>query len=1141
VTRSRLLLRTLRYFWPSDLAVAAGVAVGTAVLAGSLLVGASVRESLVELAERRLGGVDHVMVTPHLFTAGLSAKIEGQPGFARDFEGAECLLALPGSASVPATGARAGSVSVLGRGSVEEGTCVLSRALARDLGLTEGAAQDATIVLRVDRRGRVPAESPLGAEEDEVAILRLRVARVAGEGGFEDAFGLHASQRAVRNVWVSRDELSRRIDAGGRANVMLVRAHDGRDELEAARRLESLCKRAATVEDYGLKLLAMDAAPRPDASGGGVILESDRIFIDPEVERAVGKIDDGTDPRRVPDKVLAYLADTIGDARTRREVPYSMVAGMSAPPGGELAADEIVLNRWAADDLAARVGDSIELVYSVRADGGLLEERRAAFRFARVVETEARGADRSLVPRFKGLTDAERMGTWDAPREMRFDASRVRTVDEEYWDEHRAAPKAFIALPKARELWGTRWGSLTSVRFPRSRRADLARELAASLGPGAGGLVFRSIRSEQMRAAAGSTDFSGLFVGFSMFLVAGAALLVALLMKLSIEQRTRQVGLMLALGFTERGVRRVFMAEGLAVLAVGAAAGGGLAVGYAWLMMAGLGTLWRGAVGTGLLSLHVDGTLLCAGTGAGFLVGAFAVWRAISGIRTMSPAAALAGKAVGLGAVGAAGGGRPRAALVAFGVLVVAGVALPLAAAATDAVPEAPAFFGSGVCILAAALVGFRAWLLRAGRGARSTVGMPAKLGLGRLGTANAARNPWRSMLTVGLLMTAVFVVVAVGAMRGTVPSDAGRASGTGGYALVADFDVAVPYELSLAEGRRLLGLDTSVGIEWDRVRFAGMRASPGEDASCRNLYRPSKPRVMSAPEAFAEEGRFSFASALELPGVEAGASPWRLLGAEFPDGAVPAVADVESARWIMHKGLGDSVTVTDEKGRERKLRIVALLAKGIFQAEVLVSERDFLALYPSRSGYGRFLVDAPSTDAKRDAPDDAPEDAPKDEAERVAALLRERLARFGPEVEPAGERLGSFMQIANSYISAFQLLGGLGVLLGSLGLVVVLARGVVERRREIALMSAIGFRRRSVAWTLVAENAFLLAAGIAMGVAAAAVAVTPTFVRRGPGMTPLLLTSGLVAATGVLVVILTTWTAVALVRHVSPSLLRQE
>ena len=134
MTRARLLLRTLRHFWPSDLAVAAGVAVGTAVLAGSLLVGGSVRASLVDLAARRLGGVDHVMVTPHLFTAGLAGRLERQPGFARDFEGAEALLALPGSASVPGTEARAGRVSVFGRGSVEEGTCVLSRALARDLG-----------------------------------------------------------------------------------------------------------------------------------------------------------------------------------------------------------------------------------------------------------------------------------------------------------------------------------------------------------------------------------------------------------------------------------------------------------------------------------------------------------------------------------------------------------------------------------------------------------------------------------------------------------------------------------------------------------------------------------------------------------------------------------------------------------------------------------------------------------------------------------------------------------------------------------------------------------------------------------------------------------------------------------------------
>ncbi len=1131
MTRAHLLLRTLRYFWSSDLAVAAGVAVGTAVLAGSLLVGGSVRGSLIDMAERRLGGVDHAMVTPHLFTSDLAERLARQPDFARDFENAEAILALPGSSSAPAKGTRGGNVSVLGRGSVEEGTCVVSRALARDLGV----AASAMIVLRVDKRGGVPGESPLGAEKDDVAILRLRVARVADEGGFEDSFGLHATQRAVRNAWVSRDDLSRRIDAEGRSNVMLVRAAPGHDGPEDARWLEALVGLAALPEDYGLKLLAMRApgrAPTPVARPGGVILESDRIFIDSEIERAADTLSSKLDGGPEPVKVLAYLADTIRNGRTKREVPYSMVAGTSAPPGGALGHDELALNRWAADDLAARVGDSVKLDYLVRAEGGLLEKRTAAFRLARVVGTEAPGADRSLVPQFKGLTDAEEMGTWDAPREMHFDPSRVRDVDEEYWEEHRAAPKAFIALGRARELWGTRWGSLTSVRFPSVRREQLARELVTALAPGSGGLAFASIRHEQMRAAAGSTDFSGLFMGFSMFLVAGAALLVALLMKLSIEQRTRQVGVLLALGFTRRGVRRLFMSEGLAALAAGSAVGAASAVGYAWLMIAGLATLWRGAVGTTLISLHVDWTLLAAGTGGGFLVGAIAVRRAITGVGAMAPAAALTGNVRtadvprGVGVRGAsASSGRLATAIAAT--LLVAGIALPVAAA-TDAVAEAGAFFGSGVCVLAAALVGFRAWLRRAAASTRGTVNSPGKLGI-----ANAARNPTRSMLTVGLLATAVFVVAAVGAMRGSAPRDSGRASGTGGYALVADFDVAIPYDLSRAEGRDLLGLEDATDIDWPRVGFAGMRASPGEDASCRNLYRPSKPRIFSAPAAFAEERRFVFASALESPGSDAdddaGASPWELLEASLPGGAVPAIADAESARWIMHKSLGDAVTVTDEKGRERELRIVALLDKGIFQAELLVSEANFLALYPSRAGFGRMLVDVPAADPNGSR------------LERVAAVLRERLARFGPEVEPAGERLASFMRIANSYISAFQLLGGLGVLLGSVGLVVVLARAVVERRREIALMSAIGFPLRRVAWTLVAENALLLAAGSASGVLAAAVAVAPAFARRGPGVTPALLTAGLVAATGVFVLVLTTRTAVALVGRVSPGLLRQE
>jgi ABC-type antimicrobial peptide transport system permease subunit len=71
-------------------------------------------------------------------------------------------------------------------------------------------------------------------------------------------------------------------------------------------------------------------------------------------------------------------------------------------------------------------------------------------------------------------------------------------------------------------------------------------------------------------------------------------------------------------------------------------------------------------------------------------------------------------------------------------------------------------------------------------------------------------------------------------------------------------------------------------------------------------------------------------------------------------------------------------------------------------------------------------------------------------------------------------------------------MLGGLGLLLGTVGLGVVLLRSVLERRGELATLRAFGFRRSRLAWMILAENAFLLTAGILVGSLSALASVAP-------------------------------------------------
>jgi ABC-type antimicrobial peptide transport system permease subunit len=87
---------------------------------------------------------------------------------------------------------------------------------------------------------------------------------------------------------------------------------------------------------------------------------------------------------------------------------------------------------------------------------------------------------------------------------------------------------------------------------------------------------------------------------------------------------------------------------------------------------------------------------------------------------------------------------------------------------------------------------------------------------------------------------------------------------------------------------------------------------------------------------------------------------------------------------------------------------------------------------------------------------------------------------------------------VENTYLSTFQALGGLGLLLGSLGLAVVLLRGVWERRAELALLRALGYRRSLLGWMVLAENGFLLLAGLVAGTVAALLSVLPYVLAEG-------------------------------------------
>jgi ABC-type antimicrobial peptide transport system permease subunit len=204
------------------------------------------------------------------------------------------------------------------------------------------------------------------------------------------------------------------------------------------------------------------------------------------------------------------------------------------------------------------------------------------------------------------------------------------------------------------------------------------------------------------------------------------------------------------------------------------------------------------------------------------------------------------------------------------------------------------------------------------------------------------------------------------------------------------------------------------------------------------------------------------------------------LLAGPADDGAVPAVGDMNTVVWSLGKSLGDTLTYVDDRGSLFRLRIVGILANSVLQGSLIISETEFIRHFPTSEGYQLFLIDAP-----RPAGD-------------VSRTLTRALEDVGLELTPAAERLAAFSTVEHTYLSIFAALGGLGLLLGSIGLGVVVLRNVLERRSELALLRAVGFRKRALQWLVFSEHALLLALGLGVGVVTALVAVLPAL--RSPG-----------------------------------------
>jgi ABC-type lipoprotein release transport system permease subunit len=955
----------------------------------------------------------------------------------------------------------------------------ISPGLAAELGAAPGDG----VVLRVAKPTDIPLSHVQGRREDTSQRVLLSVTRVPDRSALGE-FSLIPSQGPALSVFVSLSRLQQDLDIRDSANALLVKtAAPLRDPAEAVRRALAP---AVALEDLGLKV-------RTNQAGTAAILESRTGLLPEAVWKPAAQR--AADRGATPVGVLTYLANSI--RANGREIPYSLITAIDLAPfeGTDTPTDRappewppIRLNEWAAEDLGVAPGDRIDVDYFLWSDQDGLQTRSAVFTFAGTVPMSGFGGDTTLTPEYPGITDAADVTSWDPP--FPIDMQRVRKADEDYWDRWRAAPKAFIPLGVGQQLWPSPFGTLSSLRTSLTEDWPPVDNIDAVL-------TVRDARGEALAAADGTTDFGEYFIYFSFFLVVSGLLLAGMFFALSVEQRAKELGLLLAVGFEQRDVRGILLREAAVLAVAGSLIGMAGAVAYAAMIMYGLRTWWVGAVNTTALELHVDALWLLAGAAGALGSAVVALALAMRRISRQSTRSLLLG---GLGAENTASGraeARPRTRAMApdnspagtrssapagpgfsRGIMIgTAALAVVLVIAGlANLIPATASFFGAGGLLMIAGCAAFAWWLRRpSARSAHRTT-------IPRFGAAYARWRPTRSVLSAALIAFACFVIVAVAAFRRDASGlSLDWDSGTGGFALMAESVAPLMHNPNTDAGRDELSL--SGYDELDEAQITRFRLRPGDEASCLTLYQPTNPRLVAPEPAFLEAARFSFAQSLASTDAER-ANPWLLLNRTFDDGAVPAIADQTSLTYVFHLAVGDDFVFTPDGGEPITLRIVGTLADSVLQSELIIAERDFVRLFPMHEGYRIWMIETPEA-----------------RAADVTTLLEDRLSDFGVDVTDTRARLAAYHQVENTYLSTFQALGALGLLLGTLGLAAVLARNVLERRRELGLLGAIGFTRAHMRTLVTAETLLLVGAGVTIGTVAALVAIAPAIAARASSL----------------------------------------
>jgi putative ABC transport system permease protein len=594
---------------------------------------------------------------------------------------------------------------------------------------------------------------------------------------------------------------------------------------------------------------------------------------------------------------------------------------------------------------------------------------------------------------------------------------------------------------------------------------------------------------------AGLTQIFTMIGSFSV--MAGILLLINLFVMLA-EERKTELGMLRAVGFTRRRLTRAFAIEASLYAIVAAAAGAVAGIGIGWLVAAVAGSIF-GAAGQGSAPpLVIEPVSLAIGAGTGLVISLLTIWATSLRIARLNIIRAIRDlpepkitrvrkRTLVLGAVGTLTGtavgfagylgdnaialslGVPVAAFSASPLLrrllperparlVVAGTVLGWGLAVYPLFPDIMAdddimvFVVQGVVLTAGAVSLAssidRVWAFAIDLLARGGRGLAPRLGI-----AYPLARRFRTSMLLGMFSLVIFTVTIMTAMSASIAgnTDATVEQVAAGFDVVLDTNPANPVAVAALAERpdvaAVAGLIRGVAT-FDAAHLDGGRSWPVTSFDA-DLLEQGAPGLFRHDPVYASD-EAAYRAVLDDPSLTIVPEDFLVAGLDDP---VPAIGDTFSF-------------VDPATGRSSELTIA-----GVGQADwlgngALVNGEVTATLFGDQQVVDRFYIAA----------------ADGTDADAMAAAVNADLLAHGADTrtfttmgtDGMGEMLG-FIALLRSFL-------GLGLLVGIAGLGVVMVRAVRERRHEIGMLRAMGFRTGIVRAAMLSEAGLIAVQGTVIG-----------------------------------------------------------